>query len=113
MDIDWGTDDVAVAIEVVDSGESPVIRESLLEHTETRNKIIDECLEVLLSSVNTCSYALMSNAQLEAFLKQRHKELSKESNLSINVFAAAPRSLQSQVRTMPCLMTSFEHLAVG
>ena len=54
--INWGdADDVSAmhasssgAIEVVASGESPVIRASLLEHTETRNKIIDEYLEVCL-----------------------------------------------------------------
>ena len=38
-----------------------------------------------------------SPLQLEAFLQQRHKELSKEAPTSINIFESAPRSLQSMV----------------
>eukprot|EP00042_Codosiga_hollandica_P052401 m.664709 g.664709 ORF g.664709 m.664709 type:complete len:119 (+) comp58490_c0_seq45:931-1287(+) len=53
-EIDWGADDevvasatnASVAIEVVESGESSVIRATLLEHDATREQLLDEYFEV-------------------------------------------------------------------
>ena len=79
VEITW--DDVTPVVPVGKAApEDRIIRQSILEYDETRNQLLDELME------------------LESFLAQRHRELSKSGDLvSASIFETAPKSVQQQV----------------